>query len=140
MVEVASKKRFRWAWFRALTLVGCASLTGLGLVNIGRADGPDGEAEYQSAHYKDAVRLLRQTVAQDPAKPAPAAHLLTSLVEEGQLGEAEALATQLEQSFPNSADVLSARGDLTFYRGDLRGAEKHWIAALKVSVNNARAH
>ena len=122
MIEVAFKKCFRCAWLHALAWVGWVSLAGLGLVNIGRADGPDGEAEYQSAHYKDAVRLLRQTVAQDPAKPTPAAHLLTSLVEERQLGEAETLATQLEQTFPNSADVLSARGGLAFYRGDMAGA------------------
>ena len=31
-------------------------------------------------------------MAHDPAKPTPAAHLLTSLVEERQLGEAETLA------------------------------------------------
>ena len=140
MAELASKKRFRRARLCALALVGCASLAGLGLVNISRADVPDGEAEYRSAHYKDAVRLLRQTVAQDPAKPAPAAHLLTSLVEEAQLAEADALATQLEQSFPNSADVLSARGDLAFYRGDVVRAERLWIAALKASATDARAY
>jgi tetratricopeptide (TPR) repeat protein len=135
-----SRKRLRRSWVRAFVLAACASLAVVSLGDFGKADGPDGELEYQSARFKEAIPLLRQTVAQDPAKPVPAAHLLSSLVYEGQLGEADALGAQLEQSFPNSADALAARGDLAFYRGDLLSAEKLWIAALKASPDNARAY
>lgn len=139
-IAVASRKRLSRSWLSAFVLAGCASFAVVGLGDFGKADARDGEFEYQSARYQDAIPLLRQTVAQDPGKPAPAAHLLTSLVHEGQLAEADALGAQLEQSFPNSADALAARGDLAFYRGDLTGAEKLWIAALKASPDNARAY
>lgn len=103
-------------------------------------DVSEGEVEYQSARFHEAIPLLKQAVAQNPEKPAPAAHLLSSLVEEVQFAEAEALEPQLAQKFPDSADVLAARGDLAFYRGDTASAERLWLAALKVSGNNSRAY
>ena len=144
-IAVASDKRLRRTWVRACALAACTLLTGLGVVNFSNAPAPfadasDGETEFKLARYKEAIPLLRQAVAQDPGKPAPAAHLLSALVHEGQLGEADALGAQLEQNFPNSADALTARGDLSFYRGDLSGAEKLWIAALKASPDNALAY
>jgi tetratricopeptide (TPR) repeat protein len=144
-IAAARNKLLRRSWLHASILSGCALLAGLTLAGFGKADGPfanapDGEFEFESAHYKEAIPLLRQAVAEDPAKPVPAAHLLSSLVHEGQLGDADALGAQLEQSFPNSADALAARGDLAFYRGDLGDAQKLWVAALKASPENAWAY
>ncbi len=111
-----------------------------GMVSVGRADEPSAEGLYLSGHFKEAISLLRASIAAKPDDPVPAAHLLTSLVNEGVLSDAEDLADQLTQKFPDSSDVLAARGDLAFYRGDMGQAQKLYVQALKIREANAHAY
>ncbi|MGA7414271.1 MAG: aspartyl protease family protein, partial [Bryobacteraceae bacterium] len=110
------------------------------LGSSGRAVEPSAENVYLSGHFKEAIPLLRTSIAAKPEEPVPAAYLLTSLVNEGALSDAEELADQLTQRFPDSSDVLAARGDLWFYRGDMGQAQKLYVQALKVREANAHAH
>ena len=110
------------------------------LISSSRADEPNAESLYLSGHFKEAIPLLRASIAAKPDDPFPAAHLLTSLVNEGVLSDAEDLADQLTQKFPDSSDVLAARGDLAFYRGDMGQAQKLYVQAVKVREGNAHAY
>ena len=110
------------------------------LISPSWADEPNAESLYLSGHFKEAIPLLRASAAAKPEDPVPAAYLLTSLVNDGGLSDAEDLNDQLAGKFPESSDVLAARGDLAFYRGDMGQAQKLYVQALKVREANAHAH
>jgi len=105
-----------------------------------QTDEPNAESLYLSGHFKEAIPLLRAAISAKPADPVPAAQLLTSLVNEGSLSEAVDVSDQLEEKFPDSSDVLAARGDLSFYRGDMAQAQKLYVQALKLREANAHAY
>src|SRR5271165_777306 len=109
-------------------------------ISSSREEEPNAESLYLSGHFKEAIPLLRASIAAKPEDSVPAAHLLTSLVNEGALADAEDLAYQLSQKFPDSSDVLAARADLAFYRGEMAQAQKLYLQALKVREANAHAY
>jgi predicted aspartyl protease len=100
----------------------------------------DGLSEFRATRYKKAAPLLQDQLAKEPGNALMAAHLLTSYVHLGRLAEADALATDLEQRFPNSSDATSARGDLAFFRGNMALAQSLYIQALKTNEKTARAY
>ncbi len=116
-----------------LVLLPAALVTLAIWVSVSRADEPSGETLYRAAH-------LRASMTEKPDDPLPAAYLLTSLVNEGMLSDAEDLGDKLTQKFPESSDALAARGDLAFYRGDMGQAQKVYVQALKIREANAHAH
>jgi tetratricopeptide (TPR) repeat protein len=105
-----------------------------------RADEPSAENLYLNGHFKEAIPLLRASIAAKPEDPVPSAQLLTSLVNERLLSDAEELASGLAEKFPDSSDVLAARGDLAFYLGEMGRAQQLYAQALKVREANAHAH
>jgi tetratricopeptide (TPR) repeat protein len=126
---------------RTLVLLPIGLLVGLVvLISSSRADEPNAESLYLSGHFKEAIPLLRASIAAKPEDPVPSAQLLTSLVNERLLSDAEELADRLTEKFPDSSDVLAARGDLAFYRGDMAETQKLYVQALKVREANAHAH
>lgn len=100
----------------------------------------DGIQAFRDGDYRQAIPLLEQQMAKEPDNAVLAAHLLTSYVFRGRLAEADALAAVVEQKFPNSADAISARGDLTFFRGDMTKAQSLYVQALKANEKTARAY
>lgn len=88
-------------------------------------------AAYKAADYKTAIPLLKATAAKTPQEPLVAAALLSALVYEGRLDQASDAAEADARAFPNSPEVIAARGELAFYVGDMLEAEKLFKAAVK---------
>ncbi|MBV8551087.1 MAG: aspartyl protease family protein [Acidobacteriaceae bacterium] len=107
---------------------------------ISSADPDAGLAAYKAADFKTAIPLLQAAVAKTPKDPALQGALLSSLVYEGHVDEAAALSAEDEESFPNSPDVMAARGDFAFYMGDMAAAEKLWVAAANQKNHSAHAY
>ena len=113
----------------------------LALAMLLRADEPsDPVSVYKSGDYVRAIPLLQQAVAKNPKDPVIQAALLSALVYQGQVDEATDAADGDAQNFSQSPDVLSARGDLAFYMGDMPAAENLYKTAIKIKDDTARAH
>ncbi len=112
----------------------------LALPLLAHRDEPsDPAAIFKSGDYVRAIPLLQQSVAKSPKDAVLQAELLSALVYEGRVDEAADAADEDAQNFPQSADVLAARGEFAFYMGDMPQAAALFNAALKVNGENARA-
>jgi len=96
-------------------------------------------ASYKDANYKVAIPLLKAALADDAQNPLLHAALLSSFTYEGLLDEAADEADSDETAFPQSPDVLSARGEFAFYLGNMGVAEKLFRAAIKIKDDSPRA-
>ena len=105
-----------------------------------RADESPALAVYKSANYEAALPLLQSAAAKNPSDPLIQAALLTTLVNCDRVEDALAANKQDETAFPNSPDVLAARGEFAFYMGDMGAAERLWKSAGKLNDNTARAY
>lgn len=94
---------------------------------------------FKSGDYVRAIPLLQQAVAKNPKDAALQAALLSALVYEGRVDEAADAADNDAQNFPQSPDVLAARGEFAFYMGDMLAAGNLFNAALKIKDETARA-
>lgn len=94
---------------------------------------------YEAGDYKTAIPLLKTAVADKPDDAAHQAALLSALVYDGAVDQASDLADSDAAKFPNSSEVLAARGEFSFYMGDLPAAEKLWVAAANLK-DDARAY
>ena len=112
----------------------------LALATLVRADeAADPLAIYKSGDYARAIPLLQQAVAKNPKDALAQAALLSALVYEGRVDEASDAADDDAQNFPQSPEVLAARGDYEFYMGDVPAAENLYKSALKIKDETARA-
>ncbi len=75
----------------------------------------------------------------DPKDDLAAAALLSSLIAENTYDKAVDLGAKLKMQFPDSAEALSARGDLAFYLGHMAEASQLYKESIK-KKENARAH
>ncbi len=100
---------------------------------------PAGLAEYEAGDYAKAVPLLlaASAGADNPAQMHAA--LLSALVQLDRVEEAQAEAAADERQWPESADVLAARGEWEFYMGDVVAANKLFRSALQHEPSQARA-
>lgn len=98
----------------------------------------DALSAYEAGDYKTAIPLLKIAVASKPSDAIHHAALLSALVYQGAVDEASDLADAGAGKFPNSPEVLAARGDFAFYMGDLAAAERLWVTAA--NYNNAHAY
>lgn len=96
-------------------------------------------AVYKSGDYARALPLLQEAVAKNPKDSSLQAALLSTLVYEGRVDEASDAADDDAQNFPQSPEVLTARGEFAYYTGDMPQAEILYKTALKLSPQNARA-
>ena len=94
---------------------------------------------YKDANYKAALPLLKTAVAADPKNAVLHAALLSSLTYEGMVDEAVDEAGADEAAFPQSPEVLTARGEFAYYMADLTTARTLFTAAVKLNENSARA-
>jgi hypothetical protein len=106
-----------------------------------RADEPvEPLSIYKSGNYVRAIPLLQQAVAKNPKDAPMQAALLSALVYQGRVDDAADAAEDDAQNFPESPDVLAARGDFAFYMGDMPAAENLYKAALKLKEETARGY
>jgi tetratricopeptide (TPR) repeat protein len=103
------------------------------------AQSADPLTSYKEANYKVAIPVLKAAIAADPKNALLHAALLSSLTYEGRVDEASDEADADEAAFPQSADVLAARGEFAYYMADMSAAEKLFKAAMKLKDDNARA-
>jgi len=87
-------------------------------------DGDDAISVYKTGEYKRAIPLLQAAVASAPRDPVVHADLLSALVYEGRVDEAADAAAADATAFPDSPEVLAARGEFEFYMGDIVEAER----------------
>lgn len=99
----------------------------------------DAIAAYKSADYNRAIPLLQAAVASTPKDAVLRADLLSALVYEGRLDEASEAADADAADFPQSPEVLAARGEFAYYMSDTFEAEKLYKLASKLKADNARA-
>lgn len=99
----------------------------------------DGLKLYQDANYKAAIPLLKTAAAADPKNALLHAALLSSLSYEGMIDEASNEADADEAAFPQSPDVLTARGEFAYYMADLPKAKTLFASAAKLRENSPRA-
>src|ERR1700761_1653265 len=112
----------RWLWWAALLCCPMAL----------SSDAGNEMAVYRSGDYKTAIPLLQAGAAKTPQDPLIAAALLSALVYEGRADEAADAADADAGAFPNSAEVVAARGEFAYYMSDMGEAEKLFRAALKL--------
>src|SRR5690242_15511536 len=104
------------------------------------ADSNDGLAAYKSGDYKTAIPLLETAVTATPKDPVARAALLSALVYEGKVDEAYEAAGADAAQFPDSPEVIAARGEFAYYIGDMHEAEKLFRAALRLKEQTPRAY
>ncbi len=98
-----------------------------------------GLAVYKSGNFAAAIPLLQNAAAKSPADAAVQAALLSSLVYEGKVEQASNADERSATAFPNSPDIVAARGEFAFYMGDMPQAERLFKAALKLKEDTPRA-
>jgi len=101
-------------------------------------DSGDAFATYKQANYKAAIPLLKAAIEADGKNPLLHAALLSSLTYEGMVAEASDEADADESAFPQSADVLAARGEFAYYMADMAAAQTLFRAATKLKEGSAR--
>lgn len=107
---------------------------------LSRADVDNGTAAFRAGDYKTAIPLLSAAAQSDPKNAPVRAALLSALVYEGNVQEASDAADAAAANFPDSPQVLAARGELAFYMGDVPDAEKLFKDALKIQDSTPRAY
>ncbi|HEX4228887.1 MAG TPA: retroviral-like aspartic protease family protein [Bryobacteraceae bacterium] len=111
------------------------------LIAVARSQtGPvsNGLSEYEDANFKVALPLLRAAAAADPKNASVRAALLSSLTYEGLVDEAADAFDAAATDFPNSPEVLTARGEFTYYMGDVYLANQLFNRSVKIA-ETARA-
>ncbi len=103
------------------------------------ADPVDGLTAYRAGDYETAIPQLQSSVAKTPNDPVLRAALLSALVYEGRVEAAADAAAADERDFPQSPEVLAARGEFAFYMGDMGAAEKLFRSAVKIKDQTPRA-
>ncbi len=98
-----------------------------------------GLAAYKSGNFAAAIPLLQTAAAKSPNDAAVQAALLSSLVYEGKVDQASDADERATTAFPNSPEVIAARGEFAFYMADMPQAERLFRAALKLKEDTARA-
>ena len=104
------------------------------------AESDNGLTAYKAGNFQAAVPLLQSAVDQSPQDPLLQAALLSSLVYEGKVDQASDADEHDATAFPDSAEILAARGEFAFYTGDMPQAEKLFKAALKIKDSTPRAY
>ncbi len=97
-------------------------------------------AVYKSGNFNRALPLLQEAVANNPKDAGLQAALLSTFVYLGRVDEALQAAENDIQNFPQSPEVIAARGELAFYMGDMAAAEADFRSAIKIKDETAHAY
>lgn len=122
-----------------LRLIGCTLALLVPIALAGDAGG-DALGIFRTGDYAAAIPLLKAEAAKTPADPAIAAALLSALVYEGRVDEASDAAKADATAFPNSPEVMAARGEFAYYMSDMAEAERLFRAAIKLKEATPRAY
>jgi tetratricopeptide (TPR) repeat protein len=115
-------------------------LSGVALLVLSAlASAGDAMAAYKGADYKRAIPLLQAAVATAPKDPAIRAALLSALVFDGRVEEASEAADADTAEFPQSPEIMAARGEFALYMSDTAEAEKLFKHAIQLKDDNSRA-
>ena len=104
------------------------------------AESDTGLAAYKAGNFEAAIPLLQSAVNQSPQDAPLQAALLSSLVYEGRVDQASDADEHDATAFPDSPEILAARGEFAFYTGDLLQAERLFKAAIKIKEATPRAY
>ena len=88
-------------------------------------------AAFHDGNYAVAIPLLETVTSSDLKDDAAGAALLSSLIAGNQYDKALELGAKLKAQFPDSAEALSARGDLAFYLGHMAEASQLFKESIK---------
>ncbi|MBV8867419.1 MAG: aspartyl protease family protein [Acidobacteriaceae bacterium] len=99
----------------------------------------NGLAAYKSGNFEAAIPLLQNAAAKTPGDPILQAALLSSLIYEGRVDQGSDVDERDATAFPNSPEVIAARGEFAFYMADMPQAERLFRAALKLNEATPRA-
>lgn len=99
----------------------------------------DGLAAYKAGDYKTAIPLLQANLRRASADPVIRAALLSALVYQGEVEDASATADTDAAEFPNSPEVIAARGEFAYYMGDMDEAERLFRRSVKLKEEMPRA-
>ncbi|MDQ2841223.1 MAG: aspartyl protease family protein [Acidobacteriota bacterium] len=122
--------------FRRARLLFASAL--LGLFPLA-AQEDKGLAAYHAANFEAALPLLQTAVAKSPGDANLQAALLSSLIYEDKVDAASEADEHAAAAFPNSPEVIAARGEFAFYMGDMPQAEKLFKTAIKLKEATPRA-
>jgi tetratricopeptide (TPR) repeat protein len=86
---------------------------------------------FRGGNYAAAIALLETVSAADSKDDAAAAALLSALIAENRYDKALELGAKLKTQFPDSAEALSARGDLAYYLGRMAEASQLYKDSIK---------
>jgi predicted aspartyl protease len=86
---------------------------------------------FRGGNYAVAITLLETASASDPKDDGTAAALLSALIAENRYDKALELGAKLKAQFPDSAEAISARGDLAFYVGRMNEASQLFKESIK---------
>lgn len=95
-------------------------------------------AVFKQGDYKTAIPLLQAELRTSEKDIALRSALLSALVYEDRLDEAGEAADAAEAEFPDSPEMLAARGEYKFYIADMGAAEQLFRRSLQLK-ENARA-
>src|SRR5689334_1915213 len=98
----------------------------------------DGLAVYKAGNYEAAIPLLKATLSRTSANPVIRAALLSALVYEGKVEDASDAADIDAAEFPDSPEVIAARGEFAYYMGDMDEAETLFKRAVKLKEDTPR--
>ncbi len=121
--------------FSALRLVLACSV----ICSASFSQDTNGLAAFKAANYEVAIPLLRAAAARTPTDAGVEAALLSSLVYENKTDEAAEEDERAAKAFPNSPEVIAARGEFAFYMADMPQAEHLFRAAIKLKEDTVRA-
>lgn len=115
-------------------------LLGAAALRLLYADADSALAAFRAGDYNRAVPLLSAAAGADPKNAALRAALLSALVYQGKLEDASDAADLAARDFPDSPEILAARGEFAFYLGDILQAEKLFLGAIKLKNETPRAY
>src|SRR5206468_10085523 len=99
-----------------------------------------GKEFYRSGRFKEAADAFRAAMKADPTAIMAGVGLVRADLHDNSVDEANATATALLQSFPNSALAHVTMGDVLFRRAVMADAEKEYQAAIKLDKTEGRAY
>jgi tetratricopeptide (TPR) repeat protein len=125
-----------WAVLFALLL--CSVLPAQTPAGSGTPGPQSPQALFRQGNFRAAAAAYQKTIELG-ASPEAYAGLIRSLLKLDDVAEAERSEENAVHSFPQSAAVLAAVGDVKFRQGFMAEAEDEYTAALKLDDNCARA-
>ncbi len=100
----------------------------------------DADKALQSRKYADAERLYGDALRVDPSSDTAMAGLVRTMLAEGKLTDALAMAQKYQAAHPNDPNVLDALGEVRFRRGEVDEAATAFNQSSRLGPCNGVTH